>query len=622
VFRSAPIATLLLVGLSTVPGLSDQGRATPTSTPLVPAVRSLDVEAYEATIAITPAGNLFYVAGRPGYTTPPLYVTGVPGEMWVHASHDGGKTWADVTPEDPTGEIIDPYITVDPITGRVFRAAYQAASVGGNGCVDLIWSDDEGRAWQHNPEACGIPRGPHDHESLATGIPRSGTPPAPYPNLLYLCVNRAEGSSCTVSRDGGLSFGTFVNVFPSAGPGGEYCGGLHSPVVTDAEGRVFLPRTYCGTPSIAVSEDEGATWTRYVIDTEHPPLSPTLTSVGGVDVPYIDLQDVMVEVDEEGNLHAAWVASDGMLWVASSRDKGRTWGEAWHVDVAGITAVAPGQFSVAAGGAGKLALAFAATDHPGGYAENPNPEDWEGAQWHLYLAVTEDAFAGHPVIDVAQVHDREDPIGVDDCGLTRCTPCEEDGTCGGWFDYMDVDLDAEGRPWAAFVDTCHEECRASGELDRPVAAVATLACGPALTSTGGTLPPLGWGPGGPSCPGGGEGELTACPGQAGAIAGNHLIGTPGDDVLKGTDGADVVCGMKGRDTLKGGPGRDHLYGGRGKRTRDRLLGGAGRDRLFGRGGPDILRGGPGRDLLHGDRGTRDVCIAGPGDRVKGCERMR
>lgn len=259
----------------------------------------------------------------------------------------------------------------------------------------------------------------------------------------------------------------------------------------------ILPRTYCGHPTIAVSEDEGLTWTRHVIDTQHPPAPTTLFDLGPAEVPYIDLQDVMVAVDDADNLHAAWVAEDGMIWVASSRDHGRTWSGAWRVDVPDVTAVATHQFSVAAGAEGKLAFAFAATDHPGGYANNSAAwpyEDWDGATWDLYLAVTEDAFAKPPSVSAVRVNPADDPIGVDACGLTRCTPCEAQD-CGGWFDYLDVDVDADGRPWAAFVDVCHEACHASDELDRPVAGVATLAAGPALTGEGGPLPPLGWGEG-------------------------------------------------------------------------------------------------------------------------------
>jgi Ca2+-binding RTX toxin-like protein len=54
---------------------------------------------------------------------------------------------------------------------------------------------------------------------------------------------------------------------------------------------------------------------------------------------------------------------------------------------------------------------------------------------------------------------------------------------------------------------------------------------------------------------------------------------------------------------------------------DRLSGGSGLDRLLGGPGDDRLDGGPGADLLDCGPGSRDVGVRGPGDRVRGCERV-
>lgn len=485
------VATMVAVGLLaagsdvTVPLPGDESlTSSADAVPLAAATTLLPVDGYEPTLAITPEGNLFYVTGRPGYTEGPLYVTGTPGEMWVYASYDQGASWSDVTPEGDTGEGIDPFIISDPLTGRVFRASYQASSLGGNGCVDLIWSDDEGATWTHNPAACGGGLTPgHDHESLATGVSRTGEPMSGYPNVLYMCVNRYPGTECASSRDGGESFGDFVNVYPSVGVPYGWCGGLNGPVATDSAGRVFVPRVYCGVPSVAISEDDGATWDLVQIDTDHPIAPSTLIEAGGVGVPYIDTQDVMLEADEADNLHAAWVAEDRKVWVSSSTDHGRTWGAAWSVDVPGVTAVAPSQFSLAAGAEGKLTFAFAATDHP-------DVPSWDGAEWDMYLAVTEDAFAETPVVQSVRANADDDPIGMDDCGSHRCTPCP-DQDCGGWFDYLDVDIDPNGRPWAVYIDVCHDECHATGDIDVPFAGVATLSEGPKLRGTG-ALASLPW----------------------------------------------------------------------------------------------------------------------------------
>ncbi len=135
----------------------------------------------------------------------------------------------------------------------------------------------------------------------------------------------------------------------------------------------------------------------------------------------------------------------------------------------------------------------------------------------------------------------------------------------------------------------------------------------------------------------------------------HLVGSPGPDVLRGDDGDNRIEGGKGRDVLDGGKGDDVLKGGEARDTvdlrharegvsvnlrtgtatglgedtlvgiedvtgtdrRDTLVGSEGANALRGRGGPDVLRGGAGRDLLVGGLGG-DVLQGGlDGDRLEG-----
>jgi Ca2+-binding RTX toxin-like protein len=115
-------------------------------------------------------------------------------------------------------------------------------------------------------------------------------------------------------------------------------------------------------------------------------------------------------------------------------------------------------------------------------------------------------------------------------------------------------------------------------------------------------------------------------GNSGTI-GDHVTGTPGDDVIHGTPGDDyiaggagddVIFGHAGDDLLDGGTGNDELHGGLGDDTllggsghdqlhggpgNDDLLGGTGNDQLFGGTGQDDLDGGPGNDLLDGGAGA-------------------
>lgn len=125
---------------------------------------------------------------------------------------------------------------------------------------------------------------------------------------------------------------------------------------------------------------------------------------------------------------------------------------------------------------------------------------------------------------------------------------------------------------------------------------------------------------------------------------DHLVGTPGNDVICGRNGKDIIEGLGGNDVLIGGNGRDTLLGGDGNdlllggNGKDVLDGGDGNDTLRGGNGPDKLVGGPGSDALFGGRGPDkldtvdgvsgndladggpgpDSCKVDPGDGVVSC----
>ena len=114
--------------------------------------------------------------------------------------------------------------------------------------------------------------------------------------------------------------------------------------------------------------------------------------------------------------------------------------------------------------------------------------------------------------------------------------------------------------------------------------------------------------------------------QSDSLKGNNgddvLLGQGGTDSLKGNNGNDNLYGGEGTDGLEGGEGSDYLDGGT---EGDSLKGGAGNDTLFGREGDDSLKGGegddnldggPGVDSLKGEDGT-DTCLNG--ESTKTCE---
>jgi Ca2+-binding RTX toxin-like protein len=114
--------------------------------------------------------------------------------------------------------------------------------------------------------------------------------------------------------------------------------------------------------------------------------------------------------------------------------------------------------------------------------------------------------------------------------------------------------------------------------------------------------------------------------------GNHIRGTPHDDVIvagggpdhvKGGHGNDVICGGSGKDTLGGASGNDILIGGK---KHDVLAGSKGSDTLIGDvavsgagvvhgGAPDKTFGMSGHDFVVGDSYSAFGVATGSGDDI-------
>src|SRR3989344_5823387 len=91
----------------------------------------------------------------------------------------------------------------------------------------------------------------------------------------------------------------------------------------------------------------------------------------------------------------------------------------------------------------------------------------------------------------------------------------------------------------------------------------------------------------------------------GTSTGDHLVGTPGNDLIFGLGGGDSINGNNGDDCIVGGDGGDGLRGNGGN---DVILGGNGSDSLKGNNGNDHLIGGEGSDGLDG--GNQDDILDG------------
>lgn len=448
--RDVRVVSRLATGASTyVATLPDGSLADPSLLlglpPLKGEQRFIGARTFEPTLGIDSKGAIYMVAFG--------------GGAKIRVSRDQGATWNDTTARLPTGQnnppnSNDPFVYVDAATDRVFTSDLQALI-----CSWMNYSDDGGRTWTTNPIGCGHPFGVHDHQSIAVGKSRTGASQWK-DRVVYYCVNRVGDSSCAASMNGGFTFGPLVPVMLGVDvEAAGFCGGLTGHVKADHAGRAYLGKNQCGRPAVGVTEDDGRTWR----------VTTVATGVGIRD------HDVEIAADAGDHIYAFWIADNGLPHLALSQDHGRTWGKPINVAPPGLTAT---EFpAIAAGADRKIAFAYIGTDHPKGYATT----NWTGAVWHAYLGVITNALEPTPIVLTTIADSPEDPVAYNQCGGTRCN---------GMGDFIDIQIDPQGRPWAALVDVCNTDCLKTHRNDANQGFVGTLTSGPSLVEAPGPLPAL------------------------------------------------------------------------------------------------------------------------------------
>jgi photosystem II stability/assembly factor-like uncharacterized protein len=384
---------------------------------LVLSATRLGRKAAEPTIGVTKQGLAFMTAADFDGVSPATPRT------LIYASTDNNASWHNVSPMVAGQPIppttLDPYLYVDPDTGRLYNDDLTAA------CSFLLWSDDGGRTWSRgNPLACESPV--DDHQTIVTGNRIAGLVPSGYPKIVYYCVNKVADAQCARSLDGGSTF-TFTGnpAFtgyeqPTDSNGGAsgLCGGLHGHIVTDPSGRLFLPKGHCDRPMIAISEDGGSTWAQVLVN--RMLVADTQTSVAS---------------DSKGNLYYTWFGKDDLLpYMSVSRNHGRSWGPALLIAPPGVAAV---NFpSIDAADPGHVVVSF-----PGSTARQATA----ARPWNYYVTVSTNALAGRPVFHSATANPVLDPVHRGTC----------QGRCAGMYDFLDVVIAPRtGAVWAAATDTC------------------------------------------------------------------------------------------------------------------------------------------------------------------------
>ncbi|HUR52413.1 MAG TPA: sialidase family protein [Mycobacteriales bacterium] len=388
-------------------------------------------KAAEPTLGVDKKGSVWTVAaafdaipGNPPKNEP---------RTLVMRSTDGGRTFKDTSPNlaglKTQNVSTDPYIYVEPTSGRVFDLDLQ----GLNG-AHLSYSDDQGKTWT---ESLLTTAGANDHQTLVAGPAPEGVPlpltDPKFQKVLYYCTNAVTWGSCARSFDGGHVFTQtnqtgFLTVQPNylatldLNHNEGICGQLHGHAVVDRAGRLFIPRGYCRIPMIAISNDAGTSF----------------HDVKVADIP-IDGQQASVAVDSKGTLYYAWYGGykSPLPYLSISKDHGEHWSTPLMIAPPGVHEVNFPTIDV--GDPGKIAITFPGTTSKGGTKDNSRP-------WNSYVVMSTNALSADPLFLSNIANPKNDPVARGDCS----------DRCGRMYDFLDI-VSApgdQGRVFATAVDTC------------------------------------------------------------------------------------------------------------------------------------------------------------------------
>lgn len=413
-------------------------------TPLPPPTATADTgpkvgyENFEAPGVLTPVtstnsgGNTVEYLGR-GAGEPSLGVnwnTGVVNFQsdleTLFVTFDGscpvnGQTASWLNRPAPTSQAVDsdPIGFTDRQTGRTFASELTLVSP----TSKTSFTDDDGQTWIPT-NGSGIASG-IDHETIGGGPFHAPIPslPGPYPNAVYYCSQDIATAFCSLSVDGGLTFGASVPLYNLT-----QCGGLHGHVkVSPVDGTVYLPNNNCnGEGAVIVSEDNGTTWNI------RPVHSTTVDTKSGSG-------DPAVGVDSNGRVYFAIANNDASATVATSDDHGNTWNNIVDVGAAyGIQNVT--YPAVVAGDAGRAAVAFYGSTTPSSSTNG----SFSGV-WHLYVAHTFDGGATWTTTDVTP------NAPMQRSGIWRSGGADINRNL---LDFFDVTIDSQGRLLIGYVNGC------------------------------------------------------------------------------------------------------------------------------------------------------------------------
>jgi hypothetical protein len=374
----------------------------------------------EPSIGITSKGNVFlYPAMLSPVPNSPDHGQFVGGLGMARSTDQGGnwtRQFSMVGPVNWQSWTADPFMYVDPYTDRVFMEDLMVPPFN---CSNLSYSDDEGQTWKQTVGGCLV----WDHVSYGAGKPI--TAHGGYPDNVYRCAITyimttiiSEASGCQKSLDGGQTWQPPGQPAFLGGPDGmpyvpTTCNGAHGHIFVDHRGWVWLPRGWCDNkPYVAVSKDEGATWERHRITDQ--------TMAG---------HDAGIGVDANGVAYYFYLGRDNLPYLSISHDDGKTWSTPQNVAPPGVKAT--GSPNLSSGGAGKIAM---------GYAANIEGGPANGVHGVLTLGYGVDG--DHPVFESVYANPTDKPVATGNCR----------GTCPGQADFLALKIGPDGTPWMSIMN--------------------------------------------------------------------------------------------------------------------------------------------------------------------------
>ena len=366
----------------------------------------------------------------------------------------------------------DPILFTDHDTGRTFVSQLEGLTPAGS-TTDI--TDNDGDTFSPS-EGSSLPSDV-DHQTFGGGPYHAPVPPTKtdaYPNAVYYASQSVADARAARSDDGGVTFGPGFPMYTI-----NQCAGLHGHIkVSPKDGTVYVPNVGCGgaipfhetgaQQAVIVSEDNGITWNI------RPIPDSTTHGNGSADNAIIGTRDPSVSIDADGNVYFVYQAEDDAAGnthpkVAVSHDRGLHWDPSIDVGAAVLNGnpIKNATFVTAtAGSSGRAAVAFFGTETGGNNWACGEGDDCSlsaqgvstgiGARplftgvWYLYVSTTFDGGKTWTTQNVTP----GDPI-------QRGGICNG-GTCRNLLDFMDLQIDKQGRVLVAGEDGCVGPCVQGG----------------------------------------------------------------------------------------------------------------------------------------------------------------